>query len=241
MWSWNRLAGIVLKVIFYPQIVFFGTILLLCLLYTFINPPLTTLMIQRATQGTAIKQPRFIPLSKIPKYVQNSMLYLEDHSFWEHHGIMPGAIREAFETNQRLGYPLYGGSTVTQQLARSLFLTPDKSYIRKYLEAGTALIMEAVLGKKRILELYLNYIEWGPGVFGVETGARYHYGSSVRDLEKEQFFRMAAIITNPLRFNVKTLYNSRGMTARYEALVERDLRLNPQPPAETPAVPAPAP
>src|SRR6185369_5627276 len=113
-----------------------------------------------------------------------------------------------------------GGSTITQQLARNLFLWPDRMYLRKLLEAGTALILETFLTKERILQLYLNHIEWGPGIFGLEAGARYQFGTGVRNLDVEQISRLEAIITNPVKYSVKTYDHNRGMTARYDALME---------------------
>ncbi len=200
-------------------VVYFGTVTVLTLIYIKVDPPLSTLMVWRAAQGVKITPPRPLPLVKIPSFAKKGIVYLEDHNFWTHHGIVLGAIREAWEANQRTGTTAYGGSTITQQLARTLFLFPEKLYTRKALEAGTALILELLLSKERILELYLNNIEWGPGVFGIEAGARHHFGTGVRNLTKEQIARLEAIVTNPVSFNVKTYVRNRGMTARYEALM----------------------
>jgi len=202
-------------------LLYFGTVTLLTVLYQWVNPPISTLMVWRALHGTKIVPPRPLPYAKIPSSVKRGVVFLEDHRFWEHNGIVLEAIQEAYEANVRKGRIANGGSTITQQLARTLFLIPDRFFIRKGLEAGTALILEAVLTKERILELYLNNIEWGPGVFGVEAGARYQYGTGVRNLSTEQLARLQAIITNPLLFTVKTYGKNRGMAARYEALMNR--------------------
>lgn len=216
---WKRLLVGFCLVFVIPQLIYFGYVTVTCLSFNFYNPPANTLMVLRSFQKTRIKPETFIPYKQIPLYSRQGILYLEDHNFWTHKGIVLGAIREAYEANQRAGYTAYGGSTITQQLARTFFLIPNKNYVRKYLEAGTALIMEQCLSKERILELYLNNIEWGPGVFGIEAGAKYHFGVSVRKLTEEQQARLLAIITNPLKYNVKTFYKNRGMEARYEALM----------------------
>ena len=95
--------------------------------------------------------------------------------------------------------PLRGASTITQQLVKNLFLTTNRSFIRKGIEASLVPVAEAALGKQRTLELYLNVVEWGPGVFGAEAAARYHYGSSAAGLTREQAARLAAILPNPIR------------------------------------------
>lgn len=204
-----------------PQVIFFASVAMVSFISRWVTPPVSTLMVYRSLQKTAVKPAVPLPLKQIPLFSRQGILFLEDHNFWTHHGLVFGAIREAYEANQRVGYPAYGGSTVTQQLSRTLFLVPNKNYTRKYLEAGTALIMEVCLPKDRILELYLNSIEWGPGTFGIEAGSKYHYGAGVRQLGDEQQSRLLAIITNPLRYNVKTYYKNRGMEARYQALLDR--------------------
>lgn len=198
--------------------VYFGTVLLVTILLIWIDPPVTGLMILRSWEGVKVQPSRPLPFTKIPSFARRGIIYLEDHEFWTHSGIVWGAVREAWEANEKAGRVERGGSTITQQLARNLFLFPDRMYLRKALEAGTAFILEAVLSKQRILELYLNHIEWGPGVFGIEAGARYQFGTGVRNLDVDQIARLEAIITNPLMFSVKTLSHNRGMEARYEDL-----------------------
>lgn len=201
--------------------VYFGTVVVLTLVYTKVDPPVSTLMVVRALGGTKITPPKPLPYAKIPGFAKRGIVFLEDHEFWTHHGVVLEAIQDAYAANQRAGRVTHGGSTITQQLARTLFLFPERMYVRKALEAGTALILETLLPKERILELYLNNIEWGPGVFGIEAGAQYHFGTGVRNLTKEQLARLEAIVTNPLAFSVKTYYKNGGMAARYEALMSR--------------------
>jgi monofunctional biosynthetic peptidoglycan transglycosylase len=146
-----------------------------------------------------------------------------------------GAVREAWQANEKAGRVERGGSTITQQLARNLFLFPDRMYLRKALEAGTAVILETVLPKQRILELYLNHIEWGPGIFGIEAGSRYQFGTGVRNLDLDQIARLEAIVTNPVAYSVRNLSRNRGMLARYA-----DLAAWGMPPPPTPSPPAPS-
>jgi monofunctional biosynthetic peptidoglycan transglycosylase len=201
-------------------VVYFGSVIVLTLVYRWVDPPVTALMLLRRCEGVKVTPARPLPYEKIPNYSKKAIVFLEDHEFWTHHGVIWGAIRDAWEANQKARRVERGGSTITQQLARNLFLFPDRMYLRKALEAGTALILELLLTKQRILELYLNHIEWGPGVFGIEAGARYQFGTGVRNLDAEQLSRLAVIITNPVTYNVRTFSRNRGMEARYEALAD---------------------
>jgi monofunctional biosynthetic peptidoglycan transglycosylase len=211
---------------------YFGSVLVVTVLLLWMDPPVTGLMILRSWEGVKVQPSIPLPYGRIPSFARRGIVYLEDHEFWTHYGIVWGAVREAWEANERAGRVERGGSTITQQLARNLFLFPDRMYLRKGLEAGTALILETVLPKQRILELYLNHIEWGPGVFGIEAGARYQFGTGVHNLDLDQISRLEAIITNPVAYSVRTLSRNRGMEARYE-----DLSAWGQPPPS----PSPAP
>jgi monofunctional biosynthetic peptidoglycan transglycosylase len=201
-------------------VIYFGSVTILTLVYSKIDPPVTSLMVLRTLQGVKVKPALPLSTAKIPRFARDGILYLEDHNFWTHHGIVWEAVEDAWKANQKAGRLERGGSTITQQLARNLFLFPDRMFLRKGLEAGTALLLETFLSKQRILELYLNHIEWGPGIFGIEAGARYQFGTSVRNLSQEQLSRLLAIVTNPVAYSVKTYGRNRGMAARYEALME---------------------
>lgn len=200
--------------------VYFGSVVVLTLVYSRIDPPVTALMLWRTLENVKVKPAVPLAYAKIPTFAKKGIVFLEDHDFWYHHGVEFGAIREAWQANKKAGRLERGGSTITQQLARNLFLWPDRMYLRKALEAGTALILETLLTKDRILELYLNHIEWGPGVFGIEAGARYNFGTDVRNLSEEEIARLEAIVTNPVKYSVKTFDRNRGMEARYEALMD---------------------
>jgi membrane peptidoglycan carboxypeptidase len=171
-----------------------------------------------SVQGNA-RPVDFVSLQRIPRSVQLMFIGLEDKKFYRHIGIDPAAIRDAYLVNKAIGYALYGGSTITQQLARTLFLTPRKSYFRKYVEALIALEMDLVLRKDRILELYLNYIEWGKDVYGIGAAAHAFYGRPLSRLSVDEFRRLVAILPNPLRYGVDTFSRSGQMAERYRYLV----------------------
>jgi monofunctional glycosyltransferase len=186
------------------------------------NPPMTALMFYRSVtthQKTSVM--RFVPMRQIPRVVRTMVIRLEDYKFYHHAGVDLGAIRDAWLINRSIKRTAVGGSTIPMQLARNLFLTPRKTYFRKYLEALIALEMDLILPKDRILELYLNCIEWGRGIFGIGAAAAYHYNSGVGNLGLDEMRRLVTIITNPLRYNVTTFEKSHQMAARYAYLVSR--------------------
>ena len=167
------------------------------------NPPReTAFMTQRMDEARA-RDPAtrlrytWVPYAKISPQLKRAMIAAEDAKFVEHSGFDWDGIQNALDKNRKKGRVVAGGSTITQQLAKNLFLTPAKSYVRKGEEAVVTVLLEAMLPKQRILELYLNVIEWGPGVYGAEAGAQYHYHASAARLSREQAARLAAVIPNP--------------------------------------------
>jgi monofunctional biosynthetic peptidoglycan transglycosylase len=141
------------------------------------------------------------PLTRISPYLQKAVLIAEDDKFWKHEGFDFESIQKAIEKDLQAGRFKFGGSTISQQLARNLYLSPEKSLFRKVAEAVLTWKMERTLSKKRILEIYLNVVEWGEGVFGAEAAARHHFGKSARDLSPEEAARLAAVLPNPRRYN----------------------------------------
>jgi monofunctional glycosyltransferase len=197
-------------------------VLFFSLLYSVVNPPTTSLMIYRRLVEHYKSKPRiYVPIKMVPKQAQRMFIRVEDYKFYRHHGVDPEAIRNAYNTNKDIGYNLYGGSTITMQLARTLFLIPKKSYIRKYLEVIIALELDLVMKKDRILELYVNNIEWGKGVYGIGAASQYHYKKRVTTLSTDEYRRLVTILTNPLKYNVDTFWKSRGMVERYFYLLTR--------------------
>jgi monofunctional biosynthetic peptidoglycan transglycosylase len=151
----------------------------------------------------------WVSLARIPRDLQRAAIAAEDGNFYTHAGFDWQAIRAARERNARENRVKLGGSTITQQLAKNLFLSPERTWIRKGREAFITATMELLLPKDRILELYLNSIEFGPGVFGVAEGARHHFGVPVEKLSRDQCCRLAAIIPAPLRYRVNGNYVAR--------------------------------
>ena len=142
----------------------------------------------------------FVPYARISTNLKRAMIASEDATFVAHDGFDWEGIRKAREKNRDKGRIVAGGSTITQQLAKNLFLSPSRSYVRKGQEAIITVMLEKLLDKQRILELYLNVIEWGNGVFGAEAAARRYYGVSAAGLSQEQAARLAAMTPSPRRF-----------------------------------------
>jgi len=142
----------------------------------------------------------FVPIDSISKPLQQSVLAAEDAAFYLHPGIDVRAIAAAMETNQSRGKTVFGGSTITQQLSKNLFLSPERSWERKAKEVVYALLMEHYLGKKRIFELYLNYAQWGKNIFGIGAAARIYYNTTADKLNWEQSMRLASVLAKPARY-----------------------------------------
>jgi monofunctional biosynthetic peptidoglycan transglycosylase len=140
---------------------------------------------------------QFVPYERIATSLKRAMIAAEDAKFVEHEGFDWDGIELALEKNQRRGRIVAGGSTITQQLAKNLFLSGSRSWLRKGEEAVITLMLEAILDKRRIFELYLNVIEWGNGVFGAEAAAQRYFGVSAARLSTEQAARLAAMAPNP--------------------------------------------
>lgn len=143
---------------------------------------------------------KYVPIDSISKTLINSVLAAEDAGFYLHPGVDLGAIAIAFQTNKSRGKNVFGGSTITQQLAKNLFLSSEKSWERKAKELVYALLMEKYLGKKRILELYLNYAQWGKDIFGVGAISDIYYKKSPLYLSYDQSIRLASLLAKPSKY-----------------------------------------
>ncbi len=143
----------------------------------------------------------WVPISRLSPYIIKAVLIAEDDKFWKHEGFDYEAIQKAMEKDIKAKKFKLGGSTISQQLAKNLYLSPSKNPFRKVAEALITWRMEKVLSKKRILELYLNVIEWGEGVFGVEAASRQYFGKSASDLSAEEAARLAAVLPNPRKYD----------------------------------------
>ena len=172
----------------------------LVVLYRVVDPPLTPLMVRNAVAYGVHK--RWVGLDQIAPTLVRAVITAEDARFVEHRGVDWEAIRRARDYNARHGdEPRRGGSTITMQCARNVFLWQGKSYLRKGLEIAMAYLLELAWGKRRILEVYLNVIEWGPGVYGAEAASERYFGIPAADLGPQQAALLAAALPNPLRWS----------------------------------------
>lgn len=140
---------------------------------------------------------RWVPYSKMSNHLKRAILAAEDARFVDHEGFDWDGIQKALDKNRKRGKTVAGGSTVTQQLAKNLFLSPRKSVFRKAEEAVITIMIETTWDKQRILEVYLNVIEWGNGVFGAEAAAMHYFGTSAERLSAEQSAKLAGMVPNP--------------------------------------------
>jgi monofunctional biosynthetic peptidoglycan transglycosylase len=242
----SRIAGKLLRALLVLAIAGHVVLILVVLIASLAllrwNPPVTALMAYRGVTAHQKSQPiRFVPLHQIPRVARSMVIRLEDYRFYQHHGVDFGALRDAWKINESIRRTAVGGSTIPMQLARNLFLTPRKTYFRKYVESIIAIEMDFILPKDRILELYLNCIEWGKGVFGIGAASVHYYKTGVGGLGLDEMRRLVTIITNPLRFNVQTFSRSAQMTERYAYLVSRFPDPTSEPPALGPVAPLPDP
>jgi monofunctional biosynthetic peptidoglycan transglycosylase len=154
----------------------------------------------RARNPNAQLRYQWVPYDRISPHLKRALIAAEDAKFADHSGFDWDGIRKAMEKNRSKGRVVSGGSTITQQLAKNLFLSPDRSYVRKAQEAVVTVLLETLLPKQRILELYLNVIEWGNGVFGAEAAARRYFNTSAANLGADQAARLAAMTPSPRVF-----------------------------------------
>jgi len=198
----------------WPRTVLIGVVSLIAGLYAmccagivllrWVDPWTTAVQIERRVQALRAHRPykkhyQFVALAEISPNLQHAVVAAEDGRFRQHHGFDWIEMQKVLEDDikrQRLGR---GGSTITQQLVKNLFLTTERSFVRKGVESSLVPVMEAVLTKDRILELYLNVIEWGPGIYGAEAASEHYYRTHASEMTREQAARLAAIIPAPLK------------------------------------------
>jgi monofunctional glycosyltransferase len=169
-----------------------------------IDPPIAMVQIQRRAQAAIHRRPYrrryiFVPLDRISKDLQHAVVASEDERFYQHHGIDWTELHKVVDRDLDRGKMGRGASTITQQLVKNLFLTTSRSVVRKAVEFTITPAADLILGKRRVLELYLNVIEWGPGVYGAEAAASYYYNIPAARLDREESARLAAVIPSPLK------------------------------------------
>lgn len=173
------------------------------------NPSSTAFMDANIKRLTAVDpnaklKHAWVPYEKVSDHLKRALIVAEDAKFSEHEGFDWEAIQTALEKNERRGKVVAGGSTITQQLAKNLFLSGERSFIRKGQEAIITVMIEQVMDKQRILEIYLNVIEWGDGIFGAEAAARHYFNKSASQLSSYESARLAAMVPRP-RFYQRNL------------------------------------
>ena len=164
----------------------------------FINPPVSMVQIQRLIEGRG-RQQTSVPLSRISPELQHAVVAAEDGRFYEHWGVDWKQVEVVAEEARETGEVPRGASTITQQLVKNLYFTTHRNPLRKVAEWVLAPLAEVLIGKERILEIYLNVVEWGPGIYGAEAAAKYHYGTTAARLSRDQAARLAAVLPSPLR------------------------------------------
>ena len=192
-------AGLIGRLIAVALIVLVVGPLIGVAVYRFVPPPVTFLMVQRMIEGKGLDH-RWRPLERISPALANAVIAAEDARFCEHHGFDFDAMSQAFANNEKRPGRIRGGSTISQQTAKNVFLWPARSYVRKGLEAYFTVLIETLWGKRRIMEVYLNSVEWGPGVYGAEAASRKWFGISAERLSASQAARLAAILPSPLKW-----------------------------------------
>jgi monofunctional biosynthetic peptidoglycan transglycosylase len=197
--------------------------LLMILWWSHFNPSSTSMMRQqlgvlRETNPNAKLEQVWTPYARISDNLKRAVIASEDANFTDHDGVDWDALEKAYQRNNKRHKVIGGGSTITQQLAKNLFLSGSRNYLRKGQELVIAYMLEAVMDKERILEIYLNVVEFGRGVFGAEAAARHYYHSSAASLNPSQAARLAVMLPNPRYYDK---HRDTGYLARRSAVIQR--------------------
>jgi monofunctional glycosyltransferase len=191
--------GVLLVAAFY--VFWIGSLILL----KWVDPPTTGVHIQRWVEAkiahkTYRKRYVFVPLKRISPNLQHAVVAAEDGHFYKHHGVDWEQVEKVIQESSETGHITRGASTITQQLVKNLFFTTHRNPVRKVFEYTLAPLADRILGKQRSLEIYLNIVEWGPGVYGAEAASQYHYGTKASQLDRDQAARLAAVLPSPRRW-----------------------------------------
>lgn len=214
----HRAAVRVTKAVLAVVAAYYVICLVLLAIYRFVAPPITGVQLQRrieAMVGRRDYRPvqRPVAYERIPRHVAHAVIAAEDGRFWRHWGFdlkeMGAASTEIFD-----GEMPRGASTITQQLVKNLFGCACRNPVRKFYDLSLTVPAEMILGKERILELYLNNVEWGPGIYGIDAAARHHYGTSARGLSRSQAAGLAALLPNPRRRTTRSTSEYRSEILR---------------------------
>jgi monofunctional biosynthetic peptidoglycan transglycosylase len=167
--------------------------------YRYVSPPITPLMVIRLFEGEGVNK-NWVPLDRVSPHVRRAVIALEDTAFCSHSGFDWDEVANAVEDRLK-GEPLRGASTISMQTAKNVFLWPDRHVTRKLLEAPLTVLIETFWDKRRILEVYLNVVEWGPGIYGVEAASNTYFGKSASRISRREAALLAAVLPNPRRWS----------------------------------------
>ena len=218
-WVWRGFALLFLLLFVYQLWIFAHV-----LWWTRFNPSTSAFMEERLEvmqdkNPDAALQHRWVPYSQISRNLKRALIASEDAKFVDHEGFDWDGIQKAYEKNLKKGKIVAGGSTISQQLAKNLFLSGKRTPWRKLEEAAITVMLENVMDKRRILEIYLNVIEWGNGVFGAEAAARHYFGVSAAQLSPYQAAQLAAMVPNPRYYD--THRSARGLQKKTGIILSR--------------------
>jgi monofunctional biosynthetic peptidoglycan transglycosylase len=196
--GYRELAKRLLRIVGIVAACWLAIVLMLMIAYRFVNPPISSLMLQRWLSGQQIRH-EWVDLHDISPNVVRAVLVSEDARFCYHNGVDYVAIENAIEDAENGN--MRGASTISMQVVKNLFLWPSKSYLRKAIELPLTYVLELFWPKRRIMEVYLNIAEWGPGIFGIEEAAQYHFHKHAKSLGMRDSARLAVALPNPLKRN----------------------------------------
>lgn len=220
--GWLKLL---LRIIKFAFIFFIGGSIFFVILFRFVNPPVTYLMVLRGFERKAAGKDwkidkQWVDFDQIADPVKRAAVAAEDQTFMENHGFDFKAMEAAYKKNEH-SKKLIGGSTITQQTAKNVFLWPGRSFIRKGFEAWFTLLIDVFWGKKRIMEVYLNEIEMGDGIYGIEAAAQNYYHKSASQLNASEAAAIVSIWPNPLKWSPT---NPSDFVAHRQYLIRRNMR-----------------
>lgn len=215
----GRIRKKIFKILLWAFVIFFALTLFPVVLYKFVHPPVTPLMVIRGFESDSKTDYKWISIDKMSPYLFQAALAAEDDRFMEHNGFDFRAIKLAYKSNVKNDKTTKGGSTISQQTAKNVFLWPNRDYVRKGLEAWFTVLIELVWGKERIMETYMNVVEFGPGVYGVEAASLKYFKKHASKLNQYEAASLISVLPNP---NIYKVLNPSAYTQRYRnAIVYR--------------------
>jgi monofunctional glycosyltransferase len=222
---WLKRLGLVVLLII-------AALLLSVVAFRFVNPPITPVMIAEKLKGTAL-QHRWVPLQDMSRELPLAVIASEDGRFCLHWGVDWGAVKDAVEEAKRWHRSFRGASTIPMQTARNLYLWTDRSYVRKMLEVPLAYLLTAFWPKQRVIEVYLNVAQWGPGIFGAEAASQHYFNKSASELTRKEALLLAAALPaprlrNPGKPSPRMLRIAKSVERRMPILAARSSCVLPQ-------------